>query len=57
MRELRQGPSLVGMLPQSHCGDGEDGRIGLSSWRHYMCIMLFALCILRTLCVMNQFLF
>ena len=31
MRELRQWLSIVGMLPQSHCGDKEDRRIGLSS--------------------------
>ena len=24
-------PSIAGMSPQSHCGDEEDGRIGLSS--------------------------
>ena len=49
-------PSIAGMLPQSHCGD-EDGGIGLSSRHHYICIMLFALCLLSILCVMNQFLF
>ena len=31
MRELRHWPSIAGMSPQSHCGDEEDGRIGLSS--------------------------
>ena len=31
MRELRHWSSIAGMLPQSHCGDEEDGRIGLSS--------------------------
>ena len=29
MHVLRQWPSIAGMLPQSHCGDEEDGRIGL----------------------------
>ena len=28
---LRHWPSIAGMSPQSHCGDEEDGRIGLSS--------------------------
>ena len=27
----RHWPSIAGMSPQSHCGDEEDGRIGLSS--------------------------
>ena len=31
MRELRHWPSIAGMSPQSHCGDEEDGRIGLPS--------------------------
>ena len=31
MRELRHCPSTAGMLPESHCGDDEDERIGLSS--------------------------
>ena len=31
MHELRHWPSIAGMSPQSHCGDEEDGRIGLSS--------------------------
>ena len=31
MRELRHRPSIARMSPQSHCGDDEDGRIGLSS--------------------------
>ena len=53
MRELRQWPAIVGMSPQSHCGDEEDGRIGLSSSRHYICIMLFALCMLSTLLVLS----
>ena len=50
-------PSIAGMLPQSNCGDEEDGRIGLSLWHHYVSITLLALCLLSTLCVMNQFLF
>ena len=29
--ELRHWLSIADMLPQSHCGDEEDGRIGLSS--------------------------
>ena len=48
MRELRHWPSIAGMLLQSHCGDEEYGRIGLSSWLHYICIMLLALCLLST---------
>ena len=31
MHELCHWTSIPGMLPQSHCGDEEDGRIGLSS--------------------------
>ena len=31
MRELHCWPSIAGMLAQSHCGDEEDGHIGLSS--------------------------
>ena len=27
MHELRHWPSIAGMLPQSHCGDEEDGCI------------------------------
>ena len=56
-RELRHWPSIASMSPQSHCGDEEDGCIILSSQRHCICIMLFALCMLSTLFVMNQFLF
>ena len=48
--------SIAGISPQSHCGDKENRCIGLSSWLHYMCIILLALCLLRTLCAMNQFL-
>ena len=29
MRELCHWPSIADMSPQSHCGDEEDGRIGL----------------------------
>ena len=36
MRELRRWPSIGGMSPQSHCGDEEDGCIGLFLWRHYI---------------------
>ena len=42
------------MLLKRHCGDEENGRIGLSSCFHYICIMLLALCLLSCLCVMNQ---
>ena len=31
MRELRHWLYIPNMLPQSHCDDEEDGRIGLSS--------------------------
>ena len=31
MPELRHWPSIAGILSQSHCGDEEDGHIGLSS--------------------------
>ena len=31
MRELHHWPSIAGKLPQSHCGDEEDGCTGLSS--------------------------
>ena len=55
LRGLRHWPSIAGMSPQNHCGDEEDGCIGLSSWHCYICIMLFAFCMLITLCVMNQF--
>ena len=34
MHELHHWPSIAGMSPQSHCGDEEDGPIGLSSWLH-----------------------
>ena len=30
-QSIRHWPSIAGMSPQSHCGDEEDGRIGLSS--------------------------
>ena len=39
MLELPHWPSIASMLPQRHCGDEEDGRIGLSSWRHYTYIV------------------
>ena len=41
--------SITYTSSQSHHGD-EDGRIGLSSWLHYVCIILLALCLLGTLC-------
>ena len=46
--ELCHQPSIAGMSPHSHCGDEEDGRIGLSLSRHkkYTYIMFFALCML-----------
>ena len=56
MHEFLHWPSIASMLPQNLCGNDEDGRIGLSSWLHYICIMLLALCLLSTVCVMNQFL-
>ena len=31
IHELRHWPSIAGMSPQGHCGEEEDGRIGLSS--------------------------
>ena len=46
-----------GSLMITHCGDEENGRIGLSLRLHYVCITVPALCLLSTLCVMNQFLF
>ena len=57
MRELRHWPSIPGISPQSLCGGEEDGRIGLSSWLHYITMALLALCLLSTLYVINQFLF
>ena len=39
---------LAGMLPQSHCGDEKDKRIGLSSWLHYFTI--YVLCSLLCAC-------
>ena len=35
-------PSIASMLPQSQCGDEEDGYIGLPSWLHniYMTSLL-----------------
>ena len=42
------------LSPQSHCGDEEDGCIVLSSWLHYICITLLALCLLSILCAMNH---
>ena len=56
MRELCHWPSIAGMSPQSNCGDEEDGCVVFMT-SLYICIMLFALCLLSTLCVMNQFLF
>ena len=35
---------IAGMLPLTHCGDGKDRCIGLSSWLHCVCIVLLALC-------------
>ena len=35
------------------CGDEEDGRIGLSSWHHYifvLCSLLYALLVEHTVC-------
>ena len=36
----RHWPSIAGMSTQSHRGDEEDGRIGLSSRRHYIYIYI-----------------
>ena len=44
---------LCGNMSASHCGVEKDGCLGLSLWGHYICIMLFGLCILSTLCVIN----
>ena len=54
MRELRHWPSIAGMSPQSHCGDEEDGRIGLSSWRHYIYVLCSLLCACWALCVCHE---
>ena len=49
IRELYHYSSIAVMLLQSHCGDEEDRRIGLSSSCHnkYIYIMLFDLCMLN----------
>ena len=41
---FRHWPSITSMSPQSHCGDEEDGRTGLSSWRQTSLYMYYALC-------------
>ena len=51
---LGNGKIIAGMSPLSHCGDEEDGIIGLSSWLHFICIQLLALCLLSTLRLMKQ---
>ena len=43
IRELRHWRSIAGMSPKSHCGDEEDGRIGLSSCMTSL-YMYYALC-------------
>ena len=43
------------MSPQSNCDDKGDGRIWLSLWLHYVCIILLALCLLSTLCAIFHF--
>ena len=43
MRELCQWPSVAGMSPQSHCGDEEDGHIGLSSFHDFTIYVLRSL--------------
>ena len=49
---IRQWPSIAGMLAQSHCGDEEDGRIGLPSWRHYICIYInIYVCVYIHICI------
>ena len=57
MCEFHHWSSIAVMLPQSHYRPEEHGRIGCSSWLHYICFMFLALCPLSTLCVINQFLF
>ena len=32
MHELQHWPSIAGIFPQSHCGDDEDGHIGLYTY-------------------------
>ena len=44
MCELRHWSAIAGMSPQSHCGDEEDGRIGLSS--DVTIYLYYALCFL-----------
>ena len=56
-REPRHRFSIASISPQIHCDYEEDGCIRLLSWLYYIFILLFALCLLSTLCVMNQFLF
>ena len=53
MHVLHHWQSIARMFPQNHCDYEEDGFIGFSSWRHYICIciILLALWMLRTLCV------
>ena len=41
---LHHWPSIAGMSPQSHFGDEEDGRTGLSSWPQTSLYMYYALC-------------
>ena len=48
MPELRHWPSIAGTSQQSHCGDKRDGRIGLSSWHHYISVTILGLCLLST---------
>ena len=44
MCELRHWPSIAVMLPQSHCGDEEDGRIGfLRDFTIYVYALSFVL--------------
>ena len=45
---------IASMSPLSHCGDEEDGCIGVSSWLHCICIVPLVLCLLSTLCFMKQ---
>ena len=44
----------AGMSLQNHCEDEEDSRIGLFSWLHYVCIMLFALCFVIHMFELNE---
>ena len=44
IHELCHWTSIAGMFLQSHCGDEEDGHIGLSSWLHYILCSFLVVC-------------